>query len=161
VATYIAWAANGRSHANTVTKAAVFTVVASVLAGCVNMARWRWENTNRLFLVTCVALVVAGGISTLPDPAGPKLAPLRAWALAGIAVCFVLPIAWLIVPVPAGQKYRRILASAMHNMADAVDATRNILMGPIDPEIGLLACVRGKIDADSGEDEGLKVRAMK
>ena len=155
IATYAAWGANGGSFTNTVVKFSVFTTLISILAGILNILRWHWSITNLFFLLACVGLVIAGGVTTLPLPFLAWKAPFYVCALVAIGASGILVACWFILPRTAGHLYKSNLAKSYVSMAHAINAIGELLLSPIDPSTGLLLSIEGNIDPTNGMDTGL------
>ena len=129
-----AYAANGDSVTATVTRGAVFTVLFSFFAACLNGPRWIWDAIDLGFLVAGAALVFAGGMSTYYAPFYAWEAGFYVLALAAMAGVACILVSWLVMPVHNGDRFRRLVSSAMHSFADAVAAVEELAMAPPDPE---------------------------
>lgn len=155
IATYAAWGANGGSFTNTIVKFSVFTTLISILGAILNILRWYWTITNQFFLLACVGLVVAGGVTTLPLPYLAWKAPFYVCALVVIGASGILFACWFIFPRTSGHLYKKNLANSYLSMGHAIHACRDLLLSPIDPSTGLLLSITGDIDPANGLDTGL------
>ena len=154
--TYITNAAISFNWAhNTALKGTVFTLLTSIVAFGFNAIRWRFELTNLLFLLACAALIFAGGISTYYLPEVLYLQIFHSLALILIGSGTMALVAWFVFPITSGSLYREAIAKTMRSLASAIETVQTLMLGPIDPESGLLSAAVGKIDPLSGTDEGL------
>ena len=129
VANWAAWAANGSSFVDSVTKGAVFVTMLSTFLGIVNMLRWRWDFTNPLFTMVAVSGVFSGSVSTYHLSYLAWEAPFYALALGCIAAAAVVIVSWTILPITSGTKYRQHLAAALRSLAEAVAQVQEMAVG--------------------------------
>ena len=155
IATYIAYAANGGSFDSSAIKGVVFTLFISVFAAMFNSLRWWWDATNQLFYLSAIGLIISGGLSTYWLPYIAWEAVFYIVALAAIAGATATLSCWLIFPVTAGSKYRKLVSQALLRNADALEAIEKLMLGPLDPATGHLQAVKGALDPFSGVDLGL------
>lgn len=64
-------------------------------------------------------------------------------------------ISWVLFPLYSASKMRLGTAKALQSLGRALMAERDLILGPIDPETGLLSKASGKVDTITGRDTGL------
>ena len=140
---------------NDVAKGATYTVLVSVSCGAFNILRWRWDVTNPLFYLCSIFLIFTQGAYSGPGAGTLYLQPVYSLINISIATVMFTVVSWVLMPLYSATKMRMGTAKALQSLGKALLAERDLILGPVDAETGLLENASGKVDVITGRDTGL------
>lgn len=150
------YAANDRNwNDNSVTKAAVLVCMATPIVAFFNGLRWKYEATNVFFFYTNIFIALSINLGSYY---APYIEDLHQWyillnAVIGTGACVICSN--FLFPITAGSLYRQHVSDSLESLSEAIGLAENMLMGPIDPKSGRLACADGCINPVTGHDQGM------
>ena len=140
---------------NDVAKGATYSILISLTCGCFNVLRWKWDVLNPFFFMCSIFLIFTQGKYSGEGSGTLYLTPVYTLINLSIATMLYTLISWVLFPIYSSTTMRRSIASAFQSMGNAILAEKDLMLGPIDVESGLLQDATGKVDMVTGRDEGL------
>ena len=153
---YLTYLAAGSDWSNNdVAKGATNTLLLSFTCGVFNILRWKWDLTNVFFFACSIFLIFTQGRYSGEGATTAFLTPVYSLINISLATMVFLLVSWVVFPIYSSKSMRQSTSKAFRSLAKALSAERDLMLGPMDEESGLLQDATGEIDIMTCRDKGL------
>lgn len=131
------------------------TLLLSFSCGVFNILRWKWDLTNVLFFMCSIFLVFNQGQYSGEGASRAYLTSVYNLINISLSTFVFTVVSWVLFPIYSSTKMRCSTSKALESLSKALSAEKDLMLGPIDEESGLLDAATGEIDIITCRDKGL------
>ncbi len=153
---YLTYLAAGSDWSNNdFAKGATFALLGGFSCAIFNILRWKRDLTNVFFFMCSIFLVFTQGPYSGEGATLAFLTPVYTLITISLSTVVFLLISWILFPIYSSKGMRQNTAKSFSSLAKALGAEKDLMLGPMDEESGLLRDATGEIDIMTCRDKGL------